>query len=292
MTIIIFVQSKKKGVVNIIKYSVDKIKLEFKFIRCSDVQFLYDRLMNATRNDFNYFESKLVTKCKDNFTFELEGNVLYLGIHPNWSKQTLKDITSVIVEYNPNKIRLHDFKDFSMLTSRPISSIKVMRHDIAIDYPIDYNCMRILKRHSNEYINIFGNSNTETVYLGRKKDNPCPIKFYNKALEQKINVDWSRLEFTVKDVDTFYNLKEKDYIDKIKAPQLYRIEKQIDTQTLKLTGVNRLAFEYILKDINSIYTLDYRVRKKFMQYLKEYLLPVEIDLKKMYRSFCEIAHNL
>ena len=285
-------KNKEEGVVKIINYSVDKIKLEFKFVRCADIQFLYDNLMDSARNDFKYYESKLVTSCRDNFNFELGGNVMYIGIHPNWARETFKDCTSVIVEYNPNKIRLHDFKDFSILTTRPMSSVKVMRHDIAIDYPIDYNTLRLLKRHPNEYINTFGNSNTETVYLGRKKDNPCPVKFYNKAIEQKIDVNWSRLEFTVKNVNTFYKLKEKDYIDKIKAPQLYEVKKQLDTQSLKLTGVNRLAFEYILTDINTIYTLDYKIRKKFMQYLKEYLLPVEIDLKMMYRSFCQIANNL
>lgn len=263
------------------KYSIDKIKLEFQYIKLDRINSFLSELAGTDYND--YYESNKITKCKHNFRYATDEGSVYVGIVPNWKNESRYD-KSVVLEYNPNKVNPFLSVVFSWLVRVPRACIKVMNFDIAVDMDIPYNSVRMLKRDKRESFGIFGRSQVETRYLGAMGHNH--VKLYNKGLEQKLNVDWTRFEITVKEINSF-SCSLKEFETSIKIPTLYHVCSQIGFEEYEqLNDITRIVLESIIADVNVLYTINrYETRKKYEKMLSQFLNPIDISIKDMYKCF-------
>lgn len=264
-------------------YSVDKIKLEFQFIRLDLIQEFLNSMSEVFDINLTYYESKKMSSCKHNFTWKNDEGSIYIGVVPNWKKEDKTD-KSLVLEYNPNKVNPFLIKELKWLKYRPLYTIKVMSFDMAVDLNIPYNELKMLKRDKREYMCQIGHSEVETRYLGELGHNH--VKLYNKAKEQKLKgVNWSRFEITVKEINS-PGCTLKEFADCINLPTLYRVSAQIDITTLQLNGTTRIILESIINDIELLYVIEnYNTRKKYEKMLNEHLQAVDISVKEMYLAY-------
>jgi hypothetical protein len=274
-----------------LKYSVDKVKIEFQWVKVKVVQQFLDKLMsNSCDMEYtNYYESNKMTNCKHNFNYgEGEGGI-YLGVIPNWRKEERHD-KNIVLEYNPNKVDPFMFDTFAWLTKLPLISWRVMSFDIAVDVMIPYNTVCMLKRDMREYMCSVGHSDVETRYLGTFGANGH-IKLYNKAKEQKMEgLDWTRFEITIKKINHPTPTLD-DFKKACKVPTLYR--KDIQLSTTETSDIWNLALETVIQDTTLLYTIkNYRSRKKMEQLLHEVLESIPISVEDMYETYINFFEEL
>lgn len=273
------------------KYSVDKVKIEFQYIKTKVVQQFLDKLMgNSGDVEYsNYYESNKMTNCKHNFNYgEGEGGI-YLGVIPNWRKEERHD-KNIVLEYNPNKVDPFMFDVFTWLLKLPCIQWRVMNFDIAVDIMIPYDTVCMLKRDKREYMGFIGHSAIETRYLGAFGANGH-IKLYDKAKEQKMEgLDWTRFEITIKEINHPTPTLD-DFKNACKVPTLYR--KDIQLSTMDVNDYCRLALEAVIQDTTLLYTINnYRSRKKMEQLLHETLEAIPISVEEMYKTYINFFENL
>lgn len=271
-----------------LRYSIDKAKLEFKFIKKDFLQSFLDRLSYSSISDTHYFSTSL-TKCKDNFIITQNKSTFYLGISPNWQSFDTHDC-SIILEYNPNKVDPFLCEELQFLLYRKRSTIKILSFDIACDIPVQYKLVRMLKRDIRESFVKIGKTNLETYYLGQIGHNH--VKLYDKAAEQKMSVAWTRFEITVKKINSF-NCSLSEFNSLINIPILYSISQQIDFEYIKLDSIKRIVLDSIITDTSVLYTIkDYRTRKKYESLLSQVLVPISLDKRQFYNIYLEYFNEL
>lgn len=260
-----------------IKYSVDKVKLRFDNIRLKDI----DNMMKRLAVDcyvYKTYESKKMTNCRHNYIFGEKEGAVYLGIIPNWIKEE-KNVKSVVIEYNPNKVCPWWFESLQELTYINKINITCMSVDIACDIMEEYQELVMLKRDKREYFAKLGHSEVETQYLGVFGENGH-IKFYNKAKERKVEYPWSRFEITLKGIKDI-NCSYEEFKTKCKVPNLYK--KGLGDG---LKDIERLVLESIVDDVNRLYSIkDYKTRKKYEKLLAQFLNSVDLDVLEMYQTY-------
>lgn len=276
-----------------IKYSVDKVKIEFQYIKSSVVQQFMDRLMsNSCDIEYTtYYESNKMTNCKHNFYYGKGAGAIYLGVIPNWKKEERHD-KSIVIEYNPNKTDPFIFDVFLWLSKLSRVVWHVMNFDIATDIMLSYDTVFMNKRDKREEMGMRGHSNVETRYLGALGNGH--IKLYDKAKEQKLEgVDWTRFEITVKEIN--HPTATLDDFKKVcKVPTLYR--KDIQLCTLEINDIWNIAVEGIIQNPDLLYTIkNYNSRKKMEKVLGECLEGIPISVDDMYKTyldfFCRIGKD-
>ena len=271
-----------------VRYSIDKIKLHFKYIKYEKIK---NFLKELEKSDFSmYYESNKVTNCKHNFNFGDSDGVVYVGVVPNWIKEEKFD-KDIIVEYNPNKVNPFLISELTWLLYHNKACIDVMSIDFAIDFQLPYRYFRMLKRDKREYMCSIGHSEVETQYLGALGHNH--IKLYDKAKEQKINCNWTRLEITCKEIKSLSS-QLKDF-DVLKFPTLLIVNSDINFDILQLSDVTRIVLESIIQDISVLYTIKNRnTRKKYEQLLSDFFNTYQVDVNclcKLYTNYVEIFNN-
>lgn len=270
-----------------IYYSVDKIKLEFQYIKFDIVQGLLNTLSMLDYD--RYYESKQMTKCKHNFLFEEDGGSIYIGIVPNWKGEN-RDDKSIVVEYNPNKVDPFKYDFLKFLLRIPRACIRVMNFDVAVDMSIPYSDVRILKRDKREYYCEIGHSEIETRYLGSLGHNH--VKLYNKAKEQGLNCSWTRFEITVKEINSL-NCELREF-DKINIPTMYQIRNQIKLDDYEqLNDITRIALEAIISDFSLLNTIKkYDTRKKYEKMIHDRFDSIIIDKKMIHNAYLNYSDRL
>lgn len=271
-----------------LKYSIDKVKLEFQYVKTDRVQSFLDSL---TYTDYDsYYESNKITKCKHNFLYETKEGSVYVGVVPNWKKECRHD-KSIILEYNPNKVDPFLSDSFAWLKLIPKACIKIMNFDVACDMDLPYSSVRMLKRDKRESFSIFGHSDVETRYLGAMGHNH--IKLYNKALEQKVNVDWTRFEITIKEINSL-SATLKEFETSLKIPTLYYVCSQVSLDEYEqLNDTTRIILESIIGDINVLYTIKrYDTRKKYEKLMSQFLNSIPVTVKSIYECYVDFFGNL
>lgn len=269
-------------------YSIDKIKLEFLWVKTDRVQSFLDRL---SMSDYAlYYESKKLTSCKHNFKWGEGDGAVYLGVIPNWENEDRND-KNIVLEYNPNKVDPFLISELVWLKNIPKVCIKVMNFDVAVDMPIPYNTVRMLKRDVREYQCQIGHREVETQYLGELGHNH--VKLYNKAKEQKIkDINWTRFEITCKKINSF-STTLKEFEELLKIPMLYYVCAQMSLSEFEqLNDTTRIILESIIADINVLNTIkEYKTRKKYEKLLSEYLNPIDISMSEIFRVYTEFGNS-
>ena len=276
-----------------IDYSVDKVKLYIHGAKIQEVQYLMDTL--SLDMQVKSYESKKITSCRYNYSLNeddtvvfgkrIKGNSFYLGIEPNWSRDKNKTHRDIIIEYNPNKIILKDFKAIESILPVNEYRTEIISMDIAIDiFNYSMNDLIIYKRHGNEYKCTLEHNKLETIYLGAFGENGH-IKIYNKAREQKIDdLIWTRYEITYKKLG-FMDIRDTEIIKNTKLADVV-IKDGIDTTQFTKTDSYILLTSLENQDLLNI--LDRRMKKKIVKYQKNNLKKLDINLDKIievYKNF-------
>lgn len=284
-------KTSKRGSVHLdkVRYSIDKIKLHFKYIKSEKINSFLQEL--GCCNFDKYYESNQITKCKHNFLFGDGDGVVYVGVVPNWIKEERFD-KDIILEYNPNKVNPFLIKELSWLLHHNKACIDVMSIDFAIDFRLPYKYFRMLKRDKREYMCSIGHSEVETQYLGALGHNH--IKLYDKAKEQKLkDIDWTRLEITCKEIKSLSSQLKDFYC--MSFPGLLIVNTDINFDILQLSDITRIVLESIIQDVSVLYTIKkYDTRKKYEQLLFDFFNSYQVDINclyKLYTNFVEIFNN-
>lgn len=133
---------------------------------------------------------------QDNYTLQTEEGIsFYLGFG-TYGKDYSNDNTDAKLEFNPAKVgNSRWFKNlYQMLVCRS-RFIDFRRFDVAIDIPVSRSHLRLLKDQRKFSLIEYSREN-KTEYLGLRS-NHGNVKLYNKALEQKLDYDLTRLELTL-----------------------------------------------------------------------------------------------
>jgi hypothetical protein len=249
---------------------LDKLILEFE-IRKEDAQ----RLMDVYSFD-SHVESWVSSKlsvCRYNYRFLLkDGNSFYIGFCPNWKKE-IPHIDAGRIEFNPSKV-CFDLEFISvykqLLSLIPKSLLKPVRFDLAIDLPVARDKVYLLKdrRLYEEYCYSMLN---RTQYLGVRNSHGR-VKVYNKALEQKLDIDLTRIEITIDyDKSTYGQVK-------MILPSLYILDSY--QFSVDITGTDKVILIAVMSDMSLLNELGRKKKEKIKSYLKYAKFDLTLDYDK------------
>lgn len=265
------------------RYSIDKIKLLLYGVKINVVQ----KLMHDLLLDMNCkaFESYKITSCRYNYTIELEGEgVIYIGIEPNWLKETNKNYKYVVIEYNPNKLNLPCWISNIIIPTKT----EILSVDVAVDIPIDIQEIMVLKRHGLEYEATISKGSLETLYLGRFGSNGH-IKIYDKAKEQKDKSKvLTRFEISYKKIG-FLDLIDYEIIKQTKLPVL--LIKSSCEYNKNCTPTDRYLLASMERCKDLLHLLDRRKLKQLRQYQKEQKQHIDISIDKIINCIKEFMNE-
>lgn len=191
-------------------YSVDMVRLEFfhddqqKLIDCIDKNVIFATMNTYTSNRIGSYRFMWTFDYADGehggYCIEQEGEVIEDGtkgviVKVGYGVVSKGGLSSKkgFVEFNPNKCEVNGRKFIELLSG--IGCLFVLkRFDLAIDYPIARNLVRVMRdRRTYEYI--ISSKGGATEYLG-SRNAPGRVKVYDKAGEQGIDCDLTRVELT------------------------------------------------------------------------------------------------
>ena len=259
-------------------YSLDKLILEFE-MRGENAQ----RLMDAY--SFNpHVESWCSNKlsvCRYNYRFKLkDGNSFYVGFSPNWKKVNHYTACGRI-EFNPSKVCLDSefmFLYGQLLTFVPRYCLRPVRFDLAVDLPVARDKVYLLKdkRLYEEYSYSIIN---RTQYLG-VRNNHGRVKVYNKALEQKLDIDLTRIEITID-----YDKSTYGEVEKI-LPSLYILDSF--QFSVDISGTDKVILIAIMNDMTLLNELGRTKKEKIKSYLRE----IEYNLILEYEKYNNVLQQI
>lgn len=251
-------------------YSIDKVKVIIYGIKNEIVQLMLDKLATIIDKDLMYYESRGVSKCYRNFTYK----GIYLGFDNNWNKVYSKTTKNVVVEWNPNKVKLDKFPINLRILFEDLTRIEVMCFDVAIDVPIAIENLIVLKQHELQRINVLSHSKVETYYLGKFNENGF-CRVYDKAKESRLDYDLTRIEIHLKNVGLY------GYYDSIKKLKLPNILIFDEDNLEKISDTNKVLVQACYTMPYLLSMLEKRKRKQIKDLIKENLKPIDISIEKI-----------
>ena len=259
-------------------YSLDKLILEFE-MRGEDVQRLMD-IYTYNPHVESWFSNKL-SVCRYNYRFELkDGNSFYIGFSPNWRKVN-RYTTYGRIEFNPSKVCLDsEFKFLygQLLSFIPRFRLQPVRFDLAIDLPVARDKVYLIKdkRLYEEYS--YSKIN-KTQYLG-VRNNHGRVKVYNKALEQKLDIDLTRIEITID-----YDKSTYGEVEKI-LPSFYVLDNF--QFSIDINGTDKVILIAVMNDMSLLNELCRSKKEKIKSYLRE----IEYNLTLNYEKYNNVLQQV
>ena len=183
---------------DVVNYVLDKLVVYLR-VRSSAVDRIV-RIWNSGSSDLcdvvKFWIGHSPAVCSQNYTLSASnGCTFYMGIGV-YGKAPSEFWETVKLEFNPAKVGQCPW--FNALYTALISVAKYVdfkRFDVAIDLPVARSRLRLVK-DQRKYGLLEYSAENKTEYLGvRSSHGNC--KLYNKALEQKLDADLTRLEITV-----------------------------------------------------------------------------------------------
>ena len=251
-------------------YSLDKLILEFE-MRGEDAQRLMD-VYSLNSHVESWFSNKL-SVCRYNYRFLLkDGNSFYIGFCPNWRKAN-RYTSYGRIEFNPSKVCLDSefmFLYGQLLSFIPRFRLYPVRFDLAIDLPIARDKVYLLKdrRLYEEYSYSAIN---KTQYLGVRNSHGR-VKVYNKALEQKLDIDLTRIEITIDWDKSTYGEVEKI------LPSIYILDNY--QFSVDINGTDKVILIAVMNDMSLINELGRKKKEKIKSYLKYAQFNLTLDYDK------------
>ena len=250
-------------------YSLDKLVLEFG-IRKEDAQRLMD-LYSVKPNIEQWISNKL-SVCRYNYRVLLNDDSFYIGFCPNWKKRN-PYIDGGRIEFNPSKVcfDLEFISVYSQLLSLiPKSLLKAVRFDLAIDLPVARDKVYLIK-DKRVYEEYSYSAINKTQYLG-VRNNHGRVKVYNKALEQQLDIDLTRIEITID-----YDKSTLEEVKKI-LPNLYILDSY--QFSVDVGGTDKVILIAVMNDMSLLNELGRYKREKIKSYLEYARYDLTLDCVK------------
>lgn len=259
-------------------YTLDKLVVLMR-VDGASLQRLLRQLGNGACCDYgviakDWFSSR-IGMYKQNFTIELDKGIsYYLGVQ-KWDDPPSEYNVNIKLEFNPAKVGCYpEFTAFYNQLIMIARHVDFSRFDVAIDLPVDRQYVQ-MRKDQRRYLHYLYSLVNRTEYLGLRSEHGN-VKVYNKALEQGIDGDLTRVEITL------------DY-DRVTWAEFQRVFPYVyflgeATPPSKINGTDYVLFLACMDDINRLSYLDHRKRKKIEQLLEaaaQVLIPDEIQFKSI-----------
>lgn len=188
--------------------------------------------------------------------FELTGGgVLEIG--------SLKNQSDIRLDFNPNSVETEEHKSMIKELIGTMKNVRITRVDPALDLRgIDINDYAIIDSLSRKYEKIYsGTGRLETHYVGAPTSD-IRIRIYDKALEQRQEGDWWRIECQLR----------REYAEN------YSLFNPLEDITLVRKDVNlshiknfkeEVFIRHLLDNPDDLYRLSKNSRTKYKKILKD-----------------------
>lgn len=265
-------------------YSIDMVRLKFKFNKAEDVEFFFSIIRDASDYMaispycYEYIERRKWYQYHHNFNFELVnfnecGELLtykrsfYLGISVNGDTNKL---LQGVLEFNPNKVDGAVIRWLLKIISTLCKIVQLQRFDLAIDVPCQKQNIRLLK-DSRVYKLVAPSvdCNTHTEYLGIHQKSGF-VKVYNKQNESNLNTPLTRVEITSEFFEYEYFIKQ--------FPEVYWVGSSTLLPFAELKDTDKVLY-LCLRDNVDKDTLFKQLGRKKQEKLKKYLYEDINDIK-------------
>lgn len=254
-------------------YSIDKVKVIIYGIKNEIIQLMLDKLSTIIDKELMYYESKGVSKCYRNFTYK----GIYLGIENNWNKIYSRNTKNVVLEWNPNKVKLDKFPIDLRILFEDLNKVEVMCFDVAIDVLIALENLIVLKQHELQRMSILSHSKIETYYIGKFNENGF-CRIYDKAKESQLDHDLTRIEIHLKNVGLY------GYYDSIKKLKLPNILIFDESNLNDISDTNKVLVQACYKMPQLLSILEKRKRKQIKDLIKNNLKQIDISIENIMKT--------
>lgn len=258
-------------------YTLDKLVVLMR-VDAAQLQTLILRVGAGARKDYGllarqWFSTKVGT-YKHNYIIEIDKGVsYYIGIQ-RWDDAPNEYRVNLKLEFNPAKVSgysefLAVYNDLLMMAYH----VDFGRYDIAIDIPIPRDRVQ-LRKDQRRYLDYCYSASNRTEYLGQRSDHGH-VKVYNKALEQGVEGDLTRVEITL-------DYERSTWAEFVRVfPDVYYFDRDLE-QSADVGGSDYVLMLACADDINRLSYIPIKRRKKIGQLLKQAalnLLPDEVQFK-------------
>lgn len=186
------------------KISIDKIKLTYK---CRDfrkkifnLEFFEEELIKYKFYVEQKWDNFQIGSNHKNYKIKSPTNeIIYFGIGQN-STKGLKPYCQI--EFNPNKQNTLLTPFLNYLVQESFKFFEINSFDMAFDYSLTPENFKIILNNDNTNLMAYGTRNNLTWYIAPKAEQGR-IKIYNKAIEQKVDRSWTRVEISISNVSGF-----------------------------------------------------------------------------------------
>lgn len=165
-------------------------------------------------------------------------------------------------EFNPNHIKTLVDKEIVNTILGFFTNFHFSRLDIALDlynYNLyEYNIVDLSPRKKAYYYDRVGK--LETCYFGAMGSDKF-IRIYNKAREQKVDLDWWRVELQLRDknIDIYLN-DSKDFLEDVYFFKYVSLD--------NYSALEKATLEYILRDYSRINELSKNNKTKYKNMIR------------------------
>lgn len=204
---------------NLAVYSLDMVRLDFyhdsqqKIIDVIDKQPIFATVESFTSNRIGTYRFMWAFRYANGehggYELIIDGETVIDGdkdvvlkVGYGVVKQGGKTSNKGFVEFNPNKCENNGRKFIDLLYDAGCI-FELRRFDVAIDYSIQRNRVRLI-RDRRKYEYVLSSKGGATEYLGQRNA-PGRVKVYDKAGEQGLEADLTRVELTA---DAKWTIKE------------------------------------------------------------------------------------
>lgn len=175
--------------------SIDMIRLTCSF-KIRDVEHFLSRFRSEP--SCRYWCSSKFATYHHNFNYSQSDYSFWFACDFNGVKED-KNLSEFVVEYNPNKVP-HDDVVLKIILSHmfnfAFTSVMVKGVDVAFDFKGVSRSSVFFDKSRYRRVVEFIENGSHTTYIGKRGWGG--IKIYDKAKEQGLDTNWTRVEFTVR----------------------------------------------------------------------------------------------
>lgn len=114
----------------------------------------------------------------------------------NYDSSVKQVAPEIIFDFNPNKIPENIWMEIAGLLASMAKEISVQRFDLAMDFPISRDQLKLIQRPGSGYQRFVSKEGAVTEYTGERSHHAA-VKLYDKGADLGVDLTCTRLEITI-----------------------------------------------------------------------------------------------